>query len=71
MMASADHGDTVTFHCESMGGPNNMYFWVRNASEEVCLDCAGVTDIESFLEGENYIVVTKYEADYYFFKFHY
>ncbi len=54
MMASVDHGDTVSFHCDSMGGPSNMYFWVRNASEEVCLDCAGVTDIESFLEGENY-----------------
>ena len=50
-MISEDHGESVQFHCSSMGGPNNMYFWVRNASEEVCLDCAGETDTKSFLEG--------------------
>ncbi len=51
MMITLDHGDNVTFSCSSMGGPDNMYIWVRNASEEVCLDCEGETDLKSFLEG--------------------
>lgn len=51
MVVTEEHGQNVSLHCDSQGGPNNMYFWVRNASEEVCLDCAGVVDFKTFLEG--------------------
>ena len=58
MMASADHGDRVTFRCESMGGPNNVGSKCFRAVSIVL----GVTNIEFFLEGENYSVTDENET---------
>ena len=46
----AEHGEDVNFTCSAQGGPNNMFFWVRNASD-ACVDCSGQGDIAQFLEG--------------------
>ena len=30
------HGDSVNFTCSSMGGPNNVIVWLKNATNVVC-----------------------------------
>ena len=35
-----DHGSEVNFTCDAQGGPDNIYLWFLNASNNVCTDCS-------------------------------
>ena len=45
-----DHGSEINFTCTAQGGPDNIYLWFLNASNQVCTDCStSPQDVNQFL----------------------
>ena len=48
-----DHGSEINFTCTAQGGPDNIYLWFLNASNQVCTDCStSPQDVNQFLMGK-------------------
>ena len=33
-------GESINFTCSAMGGPNNMFMWLKNGTNIVCSNCS-------------------------------
>ena len=37
---TVNHGESANFSCSAMGGPNNMFIWLKNGSDVICSNCS-------------------------------